>query len=173
MANRPINTSFLRSESVSFVTPGLRYLAKCSATFSQEQRRLVVSLNECPMHTLIMSNDDKKAEARTKWSEDRILLASERTYSSWMSTGMGAVGVAIGFKAVFGAFDPTWVAKLVATIFLGAAILIFWAARDQACRTHQRLSENDTATQSPRQFTIVATILITGTIGVGAVLWNL
>ena len=67
--------------------------------------------------------DEERSERRTKWAEDRTMMASERTFSSWMGTGLGAIGVAIGLKAVFGAFEPTWAAKLVATIFLVTAIL--------------------------------------------------
>ena len=48
-------------------------------------------------------NDDSKT--RTKWAEDRTILANERTFSSWMGMGLGAVGVAIGLKAVIGAND--------------------------------------------------------------------
>ena len=59
-------------------------------------------------------------------------MANERTFSSWTGAGMGAVEVAIGLKAVFGAFEPTWAAKAVATIFLVTAILIFWSARRPA-----------------------------------------
>lgn len=74
------------------------------------------------------------ARTRTEWAEDRTILANERTFSSWIGTGMGGIGVAIGLKAVFGDFEPTWAAKAVATLFLVAAILVFWAARRQALK---------------------------------------
>ena len=80
-----------------------------------------------------MNKDTKESEKRTDWAEDRTVLANERTFSGWMGTGLGAIGVAIAMKAVFGAFEPTWAAKLVASMFLAAAILIFWSARNQAC----------------------------------------
>ena len=79
-----------------------------------------------------MSNKSDKAEQRTNWAEDRTIMANERTFSSWMGTGLGAIGVAIGLKAVFGAFEPTWAAKAVATIFLVTAVAIFWSAQRQA-----------------------------------------
>jgi putative membrane protein len=100
-------------------------------------------------------------------------MANERTFSSWMGTGLGAIGVAIGLKAVFGAFDPTWAAKLVATIFLGAAILIFWAAHRQACKTYARLQSHDGAPQPTRNFTVLATVLTVASVGTGAILWTL
>ncbi|WP_253261128.1 MULTISPECIES: YidH family protein [unclassified Roseobacter] len=113
------------------------------------------------------------AKRRTDWAEDRTILANERTFSAWMGTGMGAIGVAIGLKAVFGAFEPTWAAKAVATIFLIAAILIFWAARRQALKTYQRLNQTDAEAQPTRSFTVLASILTTATVLTGAILWSL
>lgn len=55
-------------------------------------------------------------------------MANERTFSSWMGTGRYAIGVAIGLEAVFGAFEPTWAAKSVASLFLLIAIYFFWWA---------------------------------------------
>ncbi|MEO1459688.1 MAG: hypothetical protein AAFV49_19275 [Pseudomonadota bacterium] len=69
---------------------------------------------------------------------------------------MASVGVAIGLKAVFGAFDPTWVAKAVSTIFLLAALFMFWSARNQARKSHERLTERDAKTQSSSNFTAVS-----------------
>ena len=86
---------------------------------------------------------------------------------------MGAIGVAIGLKAVFGSFDPTWVAKAIATIFLAIAILIFWSARNQACATYKRLTQTDAEALPARNFTRLASIMTFGAMGVGAILWTL
>lgn len=118
-------------------------------------------------------NSDDNARDRTKWAEDRTLLATERTFSSWMGTGLGAVGIAIGLKAVFGATEPTWVAKLVATMFLGIAIMIFWAAVRQAHKSISRLTQNDVEAQSSGSFTRLAIAMTIATISTGAVLWSL
>lgn len=115
----------------------------------------------------------KMARTRTNWAEDRTILANERTFSSWTGTGMGAVGVAIGLKAVFGDFEPTWAAKLVATLFLIAAILIFWSARRQAHKTYSRLTQRDAEAQPTRAFTALASILTCATLLTGAILWSL
>ena len=69
--------------------------------------------------------DKKTSQHRTDMAEDRTSMANGRTFSSWMGTGLGAIGVAIGMKAVFGAFEPTWAAKAVASIFIAIDILIF------------------------------------------------
>lgn len=120
-----------------------------------------------------MKDRDDMAEQRTNWAEDRTILANERTFSSWMGTGMAAVGVAIGLKAVFGAFDPTWAAKLVATIFLVAAILVFWSARRQALKTFRRLKQTDAEAQPSRAYTLLASVMTFGTVLTGAILWSL
>jgi putative membrane protein len=120
-----------------------------------------------------MGDKTDKAEDRTKWAEDRTIMANERTFSGWMGSGMGAVGVAIGLKAVFGAFEPTWAAKAVASGFLLIAIVIFWAARQQASKTLNRLAENDSEPMPTHSFTLLASLLTGATLAVGAILWSL
>ncbi|WP_341366653.1 DUF202 domain-containing protein [Yoonia sp. BS5-3] len=120
-----------------------------------------------------MPDNNDLAKERTKWAEDRTIMANERTFSSWMGTGLGAVGVAIGLKAVFGAFEPTWAAKLVATIFLLAAIAIFWSACRQAHKTLTRLRERDVEATPSRSFVIFAATMTIATIGTGIILWSL
>mgnify|MGYP000386207456 FL=1 len=120
-----------------------------------------------------MSDKNDLAEDRTDWAEDRTILANERTFSSWMGTGLACVGVAIGLKAVFGEFDPTWVAKLVASLFLGIAIMVYWMAQRQACKTLARLSENDAEALPGKDFTKLASAMTVATLGTGLVLWLL
>jgi len=115
----------------------------------------------------------KLAQTRTDWAEDRTIMANERTFSSWMGTGLGAIGVAIGLKAVFGAFDPTWAAKAVASIFLAAAIFIFWAARRQACKTLNRLRESDVEATPTRSYTVLSSVMTIAALATGAILWSL
>lgn len=100
-------------------------------------------------------------------------MANERTFSAWMGSGLGAVGVAIGLKAVFGAFEPTWAAKAVASFFLLIAITIYWAARRQACKTLVRLSGKDSEPMPTRSYTILASMMTVATLAVAAILWSL
>ncbi|MGK7753572.1 MULTISPECIES: YidH family protein [unclassified Roseovarius] len=119
---------------------------------------------------------DKKtewAEERTDWASDRTILANERTFNSWMGTGLGAVAVAIGLKAVFGEFEPTWAAKAVASAFLGIAIVVFWAARIQARKTMRRMENHDAAPMPTRNFTLLASLMTLATLATGAILWSL
>lgn len=116
---------------------------------------------------------DDMAQDRTDWAEDRTLMANERTFSSWMGTGLGSVGVAIGMKAVFGSFDPTWAAKLVASIFIVAALFMFWSARNQALKTFERLNKNDAEVTPSKSYTILTGIMSLGAVATAAILWSL
>ncbi|EYD72587.1 DUF202 domain-containing protein [Limimaricola hongkongensis] len=113
------------------------------------------------------------AEDRTDWAEDRTLLANERTFAGWMRTGMAALGVAIGLKAVFGAFEPTWLAKAVASIFILIALLIFAAAAREARRAQARISSHDAEAQGARRMLALALMLSLGGLATGAILWLL
>ena len=119
---------------------------------------------------------DKKtdwAEARTDWAEDRTVLANERTFAGWMRTGLASVALALGLKAVFGAAEPTWIAKAVATLFIAIAIGLFWAARGQAHKAQQRLHTHDAEAQPARIFTYAAVAFSVAATATGAILWTL
>ena len=115
------------------------------------------------------SND--LAEERTDWAEDRTILAMERTFAGWMRTGMACLGVALGLKAVFGGFEPTWMPKVVANVFVALSVFIFWSARNKSCETARRLDEHATNGQGTRNMTITASVLSLGAIATGAILW--
>lgn len=120
-----------------------------------------------------MSDKNEMSKQRTRWSEDRTIMSNERTFSSWIGTGLGSIGVAIGLKAVFGAFEPTWAAKAVASLFILAAIAMFWAARHKAIKTYQRLHENDLEALPRQQYTLLCVIMTIAATGTGAILWAL
>ncbi|WP_281966922.1 DUF202 domain-containing protein [Roseovarius nanhaiticus] len=120
-----------------------------------------------------MSDKNDKAAQRTDWAEDRTIMANERTFNSWMGLGLGAVGVAIALKAVFGDFEPTWAAKGVASLFLFAAIVIYWTAANQAHKTHERLTCREAEVTEAKNFRRLAALLTLATLGTGAVLWAL
>lgn len=118
-----------------------------------------------------MSDSNELAETRTDWAEDRTILANERTFAGWMRTGMACLGVALGLKAIFGGFSPTWVPKLVANVFVVLAVFIFWAARNKSCQTAKRMNEHSTNPQPSGNMTLIAIVLTAGAIGTGALLW--
>ena len=120
-----------------------------------------------------MTDKNDLAESRTNWAEDRTILANERTFAGWLRTGMASLAVAIGLKAVFGDFDPTWAAKAVATIFVVAAIYIFWAAHDAATKTLDRLNDHNANAQPNGRMRALAVIFSFASVAVGAILWML
>ena len=113
------------------------------------------------------------AEERTDWAEDRTALANERTFAGWMRTGMASVALAIGLRALFGPFEPTWLPKLVALVFIAIAIGIFWAARSQATKAQRRLDTHAAEAQSGRLFTILSLVFSAAAVATGFVLVTL
>ncbi len=113
------------------------------------------------------------AESRTDWAEDRTILANERTFAGWMRTGMASLAVAIGLKAVFGDFSPTWIAKAAATIFVVCAIAIFVAAAQRSQKTQVRIDSHSTDPQPSRRMMIIAGVFVFGSLAIGAILWLL
>ena len=94
--------------------------------------------------------DDKStkwAADRTDWAEDRTVMALERTFAGWMRTAFAAIAIGIGFRALFGEFDPPWLAKAIATMFIALAIVFALGAERRACRAFNRLSSH--AVDSP------------------------
>ena len=106
-------------------------------------------------------------------AESRTDLANERTFAGWMRTGMACVAVAIGLRAVFGEFEPTWVAKAVASVFIIAALYVYWAAQASAAKTQKQLSDHHANAQPNGRMKILAAILAVASTGVGAILWML
>lgn len=95
----------------------------------------------------ILHGPDREEEApeqlaldRTDLAEDRTVLANERTFASWSRTGFAAVGIGLGFKALFVNMEPEWVPRAIATVFLAIGILLFMTAERRACVILHRLS---------------------------------
>lgn len=82
------------------------------------------------------------AEDRTELAEDRTLMAVERTMASWMGASMGAIGVGLGFRAIFGEIEPTWIPRAMATFFMVLAIIMVMGAKRRACNALHRLSSH-------------------------------
>lgn len=120
-----------------------------------------------------MANSDDKtdlAKDRTDWAEDRTILANERTFAGWMRTGLAAVAVALGLRALFGDFAPDWIPKSVASGFIVTAVILFWFARSAAVRTEKRMNEHAASSQSARRMTVIATLLSVCAVATGLVL---
>ncbi|MDZ4308834.1 DUF202 domain-containing protein [Allopontixanthobacter sp.] len=88
------------------------------------------------------SKNDELAAHRTDWAEDRTILALERTYAGWLRTAFAAIGIGLGFRALFGELEPPWLARGIATLFITMAILIAIGAERRIGRSLDRLSSH-------------------------------
>ncbi len=95
---------------------------------------------ETPEHDDLGKND--LATERTDLAEDRNIMAMERTFAGWMRTAFAAIGIGLAFRAVFGEFDPSWLARAIATAFILLGALVAFTAERRACKTLTRLSSH-------------------------------
>lgn len=79
------------------------------------------------------------AENRTDLAEDRTAMANERTFAGWTRTAMAAIGIGLAFNALFGAMEPAWAPKAIASIFILLAIFLVIMAERRACVVSDRL----------------------------------
>ncbi|QZD90643.1 DUF202 domain-containing protein [Qipengyuania aurantiaca] len=113
------------------------------------------------------------AEFRTDLAEDRNIMAMERTFAGWMRTAFAAIGIGLGFRAVFGEFEPPWLAKAVATLFIIGGGWLAITAERRACRTMTRLDSHQYEGISRPNFRIMAFAVATGSAVLTAGLWIL
>lgn len=113
------------------------------------------------------------ARYRTDLAEDRTVLANERTYASWMRTGLAGIGIGLAFHALFMRFRPEWVPKLIATVFLLIAVMIFLAAERRACSVLHRLHAHEVTTIKITNIRIITIAAVLATLSLIGVLWLL
>lgn len=112
-------------------------------------------------------------EEPTELAEDRTDWAEDRTFASWIGGGMGAIGLALAFKAIFGAFEPTYVAKFVSTIPLCATVILFWSVERKVTRALHRLNEHKITATGHRTLKFIAALMSLTTLGTAYILWAL
>ncbi|MEO1968803.1 MAG: DUF202 domain-containing protein [Sphingomonadaceae bacterium] len=113
------------------------------------------------------------AELRTDLAEDRSIMAMERTFAGWIRTSFAAIGIGLGFKAVFGAFDPPWLARAIATAFILAGGWLAIAAQRRACKTLERMNAHKFEPVSAPNFRFLAYAVATGSLILVVGLWIL
>ena len=113
------------------------------------------------------------AELRTDLAEDRNIMALERTFAGWMRTAFAAIGIGLGFKAVFGAFDPPWLAKAIATMFILSGGWLAITAQRRACHTMAKLDAHKFEAVSTPNFRVLAYAVAAGAVILTAGLWIL
>lgn len=113
------------------------------------------------------------ARKRTDFAEDRTVLANERTFGSWVRTGFAAIGIGLGFHALFGRIEPLWLPRAIATAFLLIAVLIFLAAERRACTVINRLHTHEVETVKIGVVRLITVVTIAATIALIAAIWLL
>jgi putative membrane protein len=84
---------------------------------------------------------------------------------------MAAVGIGLGFNALFQALQPPWVAKAIASSFLLIAVLVFVSAERRACTTLGRLDSHQIKELKPMRIRLLAWLLITATLALLVAIW--
>ncbi|UZK68825.1 DUF202 domain-containing protein [Sphingomonas sp. S1-29] len=118
-------------------------------------------------------DNDDLAVTRTSLAEDRTILAHERSFAGWLRTGMAAVGIGLGFNALFEALHPAWVPKAIASGFLVIAIFIFVSAERRACGIISRLEAHEITALRPIKMRLLTGGLVSATMALGVAIWAL
>lgn len=113
------------------------------------------------------------AEKRTDLAEDRNVMAMERTFAGWLRTAFAAIGIGLGFRALFGALEPSWLPKAIASGFILAGAWLAWSAQHRACATMSRLSAHKFDAIRTPNFRLLAYAVIAGALVLVGGLWTL
>lgn len=123
-----------------------------------------------------MSDGQNRADLagqRTDLAEDRTMLANERTFAGWMRTGLAAVGIGVGFNALFEEMEPAWLPRAIATCFILAGMTIFYLAERNACAVLRRLDAHSVRPLRRMNLRLVAGIVSFGSLALLFGLWFL
>ncbi len=118
-----------------------------------------------------MPSKQELAEERTDYAEDRTILANERTFAGWIRTGVASAALGLGFQAIFRAVEPTWLAKLGATVFILIAVAVFYLAWRKSCNLARRMDAHTAEPLSHIEFGAIALMFSAGSVLLGAMLW--
>lgn len=113
------------------------------------------------------------AEDRTDWAEDRTIMANERTFAGWMRTGLAAIGIGLGFNALFDKLEPSWLPRGIATIFIVIGIFIFWAAQNNACAVQKRMDAHKAQPVKTMNMRLIAFCMAFGSAALAVGIWVL
>ncbi|MEZ5654951.1 MAG: DUF202 domain-containing protein [Sphingobium sp.] len=113
------------------------------------------------------------ASERTDFAEDRTVLANERTFAGWMRTGLAAIGIGVGFNALFDEMNPAWLPRAIATCFIVSGLIIFYLAERNACAVLNRLDAHAVRPVKRMKLRFVASLMGLGGLILLGGLWFL
>jgi putative membrane protein len=119
------------------------------------------------------SEKNELAEDRTDLAEDRTVLANERTFAGWMRTGLSAVGIALGFHALFNRMEPDWVPRSISTTFLLAALFVFWSSERRAAAVCRRLEVHKIVELRAGRLRLLTIVMSAATVALIFAIWLL
>ena len=115
--------------------------------------------------------DDDAGKARVELAEDRTLLANERTFAGWLRTGLAAVGIGVGFHALFQRMEPAWVPRAIATLFLLVALAVVVAAERRARAVMERLDAHVVVGARRMNLRLITMAMAAGAVALIAAIW--
>ncbi len=118
--------------------------------------------------------DDTRNELavdRTDMAEDRTIMAVERTFAGWIRTAFASIGIGLGFRAIFGDLDPTWLPKGIASMFIAFAIFLAIAAQRRASASLERMNTHAVDKPNTPQYKLLAYGVSFGALLLIAGLW--
>ena len=115
--------------------------------------------------------EEREPDERTLLAEDRTLLANERTFAGWVRTGLAAIGVGVGFQALFQTMEPSWIPKGIATTFLLLGSVVVMAAERRARAVQRRLSADIVVTARAMNLRLVTLAVAAGALALIVAIW--
>jgi putative membrane protein len=88
-----------------------------------------------------------------------------------MRTGLAAVGIGLGFNALFGKLEPAWVPKATATLFIAIGVLIFWTAQHNGSAVQERLHSHQARPLRTQNLKLIAALMALGSIALAGGIW--
>lgn len=110
---------------------------------------------------------------RTDMAEDRTIMAVERTFAGWIRTAFASIGIGLGFRALFGELEPTWLPRGIASMFIAFAIFLALAAERRACASLARMNTHALNKPDTPQYKLLAYGVAAGAAVLIGALWFL
>ena len=108
---------------------------------------------------------------RDELAEDRTILAHERTFASWMRTGLACIAIGVGFHGLFPSMQPACVPRAIATAFLLLAVLVMTLAERRATAVLSRLNAHAVVAAKTVNLKLLTGLACGGSIALIAAIW--
>lgn len=88
-----------------------------------------------------------------------------------MRTGLAAVGIGLGFHALFGKLEPTWLPRAIATMFILIGISVFYVAQKKGCEVVDRLNAHHSKPVQRVNLRVIAIVMSLASAALVVGLW--